>query len=323
MDLPGKNRRNDDLTVAVTGGTGFVGSALIRQLIRADIRVKALARPVSATKCFHLPGLVWIHGELSDAQSRQDLVRGADAVIYCAGSVRGRQAADFAAANVDGVDHLMRTLCETSKPFRFLLISSLAARKPELSAYAASKRLGEDLVRQKAADGNLNWTILRPPAVYGPGDREMLPLLQWLRRGILFVPGNREGRLSLIFVTDLARAVLNWLWCGSGNGHCYELHDGKTDGYSWEDIRRIGEDLYRRPVRRIDIPVGFMKGAAQLNAAAARLTGHRPMLTPGKVKELGHPDWVCDNTLFSSVSGWQPRIDLYQGLRRTLDQRIR
>jgi nucleoside-diphosphate-sugar epimerase len=323
MDRPGKNHRNDDLTVAVTGGTGFVGSALIRRLIRANIRVKALARPASAAKCFHLPGLVWIPGELSDARSRRNLVQGVDAVIYCAGSVRGQRAADFAAANVDGVDRMMRTLCETSEPFRFLLISSLAARKPELSAYAASKRLGEDLVRQKAADGNLEWTILRPPAVYGPGDREVLPLLQWLRRGILFVPGNREGRISLIFITDLAQAILDWLWCGSGGGHCYELHDGKADGYSWEDIRRIGEDLYRRPIHRINIPVGVVKGVAQLNAAAARLTGYRPMLTPGKVKELGHPDWVCDNTQFSSISGWQPRIDLYQGLRRTLDQRIR
>jgi uncharacterized protein YbjT (DUF2867 family) len=164
MDRPGKNHRNDDLTVAVTGGTGFVGSALIRRLIRANIRVKALARPASAAKCFHLPGLVWIPGELSDARSRRNLVQGVDAVIYCAGSVRGQRAADFAAANVDGVDRMMRTLCETSEPFRFLLISSLAARKPELSAYAASKRLGEDLVRQKAADGNLEWTILRPPA---------------------------------------------------------------------------------------------------------------------------------------------------------------
>ena len=105
---------------------------------------------------------------------------------------------------------------------------------------------------------------------------------------------------------------------GGGEGRCYELHDGRSNGYCWEEVREIGAELFRRPVRRIAVPAIFLKTVAHLNAAAARLGGYRPMLTPGKVRELCHADWICDNTLFSAATRWRPEIDLREGLRRTL-----
>jgi nucleoside-diphosphate-sugar epimerase len=272
-------------TVAVTGGTGLV-------------------RPTSRSSCFEAPGLTWIPGDLGDTQSLRLLVAGTSAVVHCAGAVRGRSAADFAAANVAGVKNLVRAVREVKECDRFLLLSSLAAREPTLSAYAASKRRSELVLQDEASD--FNWMILRPPAVYGPGDRELLPLLQWLRRGVLFSPGRGEGRFSLLFVTDLARAVLCWLQSDAGSGGCCE------------EVRQIGAQLSGRPVRRIAVPQGLLRAAAHLNAAAARLGGYRPMLTPGKVRELCHDDWICDNTLFSSATRWRPEIDLREGLRRTL-----
>ena len=187
--------------VAITGGTGFIGAAVIRQLLQANLRVKTLVRPASLASCFEAPGLSWIPGDLNDVQSLRRLVEETTALIHCAGSVRGRGEADFAAANVAGVGNLIRAAREAPDCRRFLLVSSLAAREPDLSAYAASKRQGE-LILQDQGDG-LDWAVLRPPAVYGPGDRELLPLLQWLRRGLLFTPGMGEGRFSLLFVTDL------------------------------------------------------------------------------------------------------------------------
>lgn len=305
----------DSLTVAVTGGTGFIGSAIIHHLLQANLRVRALVRPKSLPSCFEMPGLTWIPGDLNDTPSLQRLVAGTEAVVHCAGSVRGRSADDFAAANVSGVKNLVQGLRTAKECDRFLLISSLAAREPSLSAYAASKRQGERVLMEQAAD--FDWLILRPPAVYGPGDRELLPLLQWLRRGVLFSPG-RGGRFSLIFVTDLARAVLSWLLHDRGTSGCFELHDGRPQGYCWDEVGEIGAQLYGRPVRRITIPEGLLRTAAHLNAVAARLGGYLPMLTPGKVRELCHDDWICDNTLFSSATRWHPEIDLPAGLRRTL-----
>jgi len=303
-------------TVAVTGGTGFIGGAVLRQLLHADVRVRALVRPTSRSSCFEAPGLTWIPGDLGDTQSLRHLVAGTGAVVHCAGAVRGRNLTDFAATNVAGVRNLVGAVREVKGCDRFLLLSSLAAREPALSAYAASKRQGELVLQEEAPD--LNWMILRPPAVYGPGDRELLPLLQWLRRGVLFSPGRGEGRFSLLFVTDLARAVLYWLLSDAGSGCCCELHDGRAGGYSWEEVRQIGAQLYERQVRHIAVPEGLLRITAHFNAAAARLGGYRPMLTPGKVRELCHDDWICDNTLFNSATRWCPEIDLREGLRRTL-----
>jgi nucleoside-diphosphate-sugar epimerase len=302
------------LTVAVTGGTGFIGRAVIRRLLQENLRVRALVRPTSRPSCFAAQGLSWIPGELSSEESLRQLVDGASAVIHCAGSVRGAFEADFVPANVSGVEKIVLATRKSKNSPRFLLISSLAARSPELSAYAASKRRGEEVLQSAARD--LDWTILRPPAVYGPGDREMLPLLQWMRRGIIFVPGGGAGRFSLIFIADLAEAILMWLTSGAGG--CFEVHDGKTGGYCWEEVREIAANLYRRRVRRINVPRGALEAAGRLNAAAARVAGYRPMLTSGKVRELCHADWICDNAHFSCVTRWRPEVDLREGLLRTL-----
>jgi len=137
-----------------------------------------------------------------------------------------------------------------------------------------------------------------------------------MRHGMLFVPGGGSGRFSLIFITDLAEAVMAWLLSGASG--CFELHDGKNGGYCWEEVRETAAELFKRSVHRIDIPRVVLKTAAHLNAAAASLLGYRPMLTPGKVRELCHADWICDNTDFSRATRWQPEVDLREGLRRTL-----
>ncbi len=301
-------------TVAVTGGTGFIGRAVIRRLLQESLHVRALARPASLSSCFEARGLSWVRGELDNEESLHQLADGASAVIHCAGSVRGACEADFIPANVAGVQKIVQVVGKSTNSPRFLLISSLAARAPELSAYAASKRRGEEALRSAARD--LDWTILRPPAVYGPGDREMLPLLQWMRRGVIFVPGGGAGRFSLIFVDDLAEAILRWLMSGASG--CFEVHDGTKGGYCWEEVRNIAARLYRRPVRRIDVPRAALEGAAHLNAAVSRVAGYLPMLTPGKVRELCHTDWTCDNAHFSGATRWRPQVDLREGLLRTL-----
>lgn len=303
------------LTVAITGGTGFIGKAVISRLLQDKLSVRALVRPASLSSSFYAQGLTWICGELGNEETLCQLLAGADIVIYCAGSVRGASEDDFIAANITGVKQVVAAAQKSNDPKRFLLISSLAAKSPELSPYAASKRQGEDFLRLYG-DG-INWTIIRPPVVYGPGDKELLPLFTWMRRGFLFVPGGGNGRFSLIFIKDLAEAVLAWLMNADASGACFELHDGKTGGYCWEEVREIAADLYQRPVHRIDIPKKILETVARLNTIAANLAGYQPMLTPGKVKELTHSDWVCDNTIISSATKWHPEFDLRRGLQIT------
>ncbi len=248
---------------------------------------------------------------LSDELGVSAVVADCDAVVYCAGSVRGRRPADFSAANIIGVKAMLSALEQTPNAPPLLLVSSLAASKPQLSDYAHSKFEGEQLVLGKPL---LSWAILRPPAVYGPGDTEMLPLFKMARRGLLTHAGSREQRLSLLHVDDLARAVVDWLGAWQ---HCvhktYSIDDGRSGGYDWSSI---GETITPGKFRLLKIPRFLLNFAARINLLLSMVLGYAPMLTPGKVRELIQPQWLCDNRQFSAATGWEPSIDLSRGIQQ-------
>jgi nucleoside-diphosphate-sugar epimerase len=303
-------------TIALTGATGFIGSVLARRLIEAGYKVQALVRPTSNRNQLSGFGIQWIEGSLKDIKSLRSLVHKAETVVHCAGTVRGNSQKQFNRVNVEGVADLVHAAVEQHPMPRFLLISSLAARQPQLSFYAASKRLGEE--RLAAGAGDMFWTAFRPSAVYGPGDREMLPLFRWIGRGIAPVPGSKDARFSLLHVDDLVDAVRLWLAHGRQNKAVFEIHDGHPHGYSWEEVISTTAQLYARRVMQVKVPLWLLKSLATLNLMAARTLGYKAMLSPGKVRELRHPDWVCDNAPLSREIGWKPGIGLKEGLRRTL-----
>jgi len=273
-------------------------------------------RPASIHKRPHEQSASWIEGDLDDMDSLRRLVEGADAVVHCAGAVRGATREQFDRVNVHGLSRMVQAAIHQKPAPRFLLISSLAAREPQLSHYAASKRQGEAVLAGQS--GRLPWTIYRPCAVYGPGDREMLPVFQWMAKGIAPVLGDGTGRFSLIYVNDLAEAVVQWLdsdCCQSGT---YELHDGHPGGYSWHEVIDTIKQLRAKYIVRIKVPLPLVGLAAAANLLLAKIFGYAPMLTPGKVRELCHDDWICDNTALQAVVGWSPRVQLPEGLQQIL-----
>jgi len=302
--------------VALTGATGFIGAALLSHLRGAGWRVRALYRPRTGRVPPPMPGVEWLPGDLEDQGALNALVAGTDAVIHCAGAVRGASRADFDRVNADGAGRFARAAASLPRPPRFLLMSSLAARMPHLSDYAGSKWRGECAV--KASSETLRWTVLRPPAVFGPGDRELLPLFRCIASGFAPLPAGTSGRFSLLYVDDLATAVLSWLAAGTGDGLTFELDDGRPGGYDWDTVATVAGRALRagKPVRRIPIPVPLLGLAAFANLGAARLLGYAPMLTPGKVREITHPDWLCDSHAFALATGWRPTIGLEPGLAR-------
>jgi len=306
------------LTAAVTGATGFIGTILVKRLLKGGLRVKALVRPCSLQRCWQHPALEWITGDIEDSGSLELLVKGSDLVVHSAGLVKGLGAEDFHRINTLGVESLSGICMRQPVPPRFLLISSLAARHPELSHYALSKKRGEEKLR--AFDPlQLSWTIFRPPAVYGPGDREMRFLFKCMEYGVVPCLAKETNRFSLLHVHDLAEAVMCWV--GSPprvHGRTYELHDGFSKGYCWDDVTRIVQRaLDKRPVK-VRIPEGLLLAVASFNAKLARLRGKACMLSPGKARELAHPDWVCDNTEIFQDTGWKPAILLEDALKQGL-----
>ena len=304
-------------TVAITGATGFVGIALTRRLAASGRKIRALIRPASTHKRPAGIDVEWIEGDLEDVASLGRLVHGADVVIHCAGTVRGATKAHFNRVNVDGTARLVKLAIDHHPTPHFLLISSLAAREPHLSPYAASKRAGEAVLVEKS--DKLFWTVFRPSAIYGPGDRELMPVFHWMKKGVAPILGSGNNRFSLLYVEDLAEAIVQWLDRKNKPAGTYELHDGQPGGYSWRDVIDTVAHLRQgKSVVAIRIPLVVAKMFAAINLMGARALGYAPMLTPGKIRELRHPNWVCDNTALNNATGWTPRILLAEGLQRSL-----
>ena len=298
----------DSPPVLLTGATGFIGQHLQRQLIADGYSLRALVRPGSTSRDALNPACELVTADLSDKPALSRAVEGASAVVYGAGTVRGRRYEDFLAANVVGVQSMLEALVNTGSSAPFLLLSSLAAGRPELSHYARSKFAAE---QELLKHPDLCWSILRPPAVYGPGVVEKQPQLNLVRRGVALRPGPPAQRLSLIHATDLACAVSAWLSAPEACRHLTcAIDDGHPSGYSWGEI---GEAVGQRRVRQLPVPMALLRAAGAANACMAGLFGYSPMLTPGKARELQQEHWLCDNSAFSSRTGWHPEIDLRSG----------
>ena len=303
--------------IAITGATGFIGSNLCFRLRASGFRVRALVRSPGPAQSLVRAGIDIVPGDLAAPLALGQLLAGSAAVIHCAGTVRGRTRADFAPANVLGNRHLVQAIKMSDTPPRLLALSSLAAREPQLSPYAASKFAGEQVVT--ASGDTVAWTILRPPAVYGPGDRELLPLFRLMARGIAPLPGRATDRVSVLYIDDLATAVLRWLATDSPPRRIFTLSDPTDAGYSWADIVHIASAVCGRRVRPLRVPSVVLDGIAGVNWVASALLRYAPMLTPGKVRELRHADWVCDWHELGAAIDWEPRVDLATGMRETLD----
>ncbi len=300
-------------TVAITGASGFIGAAIARHLATRGWRLRLLVRPGSQTRLSPLPATHVVTGSLAEPDVLKQLLDGAQALVHCAGAVRGLTRADFDRVNVAGVQALLDAADDSQ---RVVHISSLAAGHPRLSYYAASKRAGEQRVETCLPPARR--VVLRPPAVYGPGDRELRPLLDRMMQGRALIPGRRDARFSLLHVDDLAAAVACLLSGDAGWGHTHEPDDGHPGGYAWQDLLVAIARLRHGPVRALAVPGPVLSALGACNELLARLTGGAPMLSRGKARELRWPDWVATGNASLLATGWRPVIDLDQGLRDTL-----
>lgn len=306
--VPGMNQ-----TVAVTGATGFIGKYIIDNLLARGFHVRALTRTARA----HVnDNLTWVRGSLEDTHSLSELVAGASVVVHCAGQVRGHKEEIFTRCNVDGSLRLMQAAKESGFCQRFLFISSLAARHPELSWYAKSKYVAEQRLAAMADEITLG--VFRPTAVYGPGDKELKPLFDWMLRGLLPRLGTPETQLSFLHVTDFAQAVGQWLSAETVQTQTYELCDGVAGGYDWQRVQQLVADVRCGSVRMVGIPLPLLTCLADISTALSRLAGKEPMLTRSKIRELTHADWSASNNRISEDINWFPGISLEHALRNGL-----
>ena len=291
------------MRIAVTGGTGFVGSHFIEAALAAGHEVRALTRRPQTDR----PNVTWIDGSLSDRDSLRRLVDECDAVVHIAGILNARDQAAFDAGNVDGTLSAL-TASTAAGIHRFVHVSSLAAREPKLSMYGGSKAKAEELVERSGLD----WTMVRPPAVYGPGDTETLDLFAMARRGVVLLPP--KGRLSVIHVGDLARLLLALADPNAPKQTIVEPDDGKPGGWSHDEFAHaLGAAVGRKGIR-LSMPSPLVRVGALLDQLIRR---DRAKLTPDRAAYFCHPDWVVDPAKAVPMELWQPQIPAAEGLAAT------
>ncbi|AMU87703.1 epimerase [Sphingopyxis macrogoltabida] len=290
----------------MTGATGFVGGATLRRAVAAGWHVRALTRRPQPEQ----DGVTWIAGALDQPGSLAEMAAGADVVMHIAGVVSVPTRAAFEAGNVTATGHVVDA-ARAAGIARFIHVSSLAAREPGISDYGWSKARAETLVRASGLD----WTIVRPPAVFGPGDTEMLDMFRMARRGIALVP---NGRLSAIYVDELARLLVALAADRDvSTGQTYEPDDGRTNGWSHRSFARaIGRAVGRRHVSTLATPALLLKAGGRLDTLVRR---SRAKLTPDRARYIAHPDWVVAAGACPPPELWRPEIETGEALTATVN----
>ncbi|SEQ48787.1 Nucleoside-diphosphate-sugar epimerase [Sphingobium sp. YR768] len=291
--------------IAMTGATGFVGAEVLEQALGDGLRINALTRRAQPPQA----RLKWVPGSLEDAAALDVLVRDADAVVHIAGVVNAPDREGFEAGNARGTVAVIDAMRRRGIK-RLVHVSSLAAREPGLSDYGWSKELAEKYVKSSGLD----WTIVRPPAIYGPGDKEMLELFRMAKRGIMMLPPG--GRLSAIHVSDLARLLLALAQERENSlTRTYEVDDGTPGGWDHKDFGAAIGRAVGRPVRTVATPEWLLTVAARIDRM---VRGKKAKLTPDRVDYFCHPDWVVAKRMQPPKRLWLPQVKTEDGLKETV-----
>jgi len=286
--------------VALTGGTGFVGSHLVDTLCSAGLRPRVLVRNAANPRWIAEVEAEWIEGSLEDLESLRRLVEGAGTVIHLAGVLRAGRESEFDDGNRRGTANLVAAIRDAAPDMRLIHVSSLAAVGPSpepeglapgdpaapISAYGRSKLGGEAEV---VALGDSNWwCILRPPAVYGPRDTDILEFFKMASRGLAAIPAG-ERWLTMAYVGDVVRAILAAAAVGT---HQEIYHLGEPSPQRLDDIfGQLAEGSTGR-VRIVRVPSAIIRAAGAAGSALQRLGWRRLPLTLDKTKELLASHWT-------------------------------
>jgi dihydroflavonol-4-reductase len=316
------------VNVLLTGATGFIGRTLAVRLAREGHRVKCLVRtPAKAAWTREHPSLELIPGDLEDGSLLRTAAAGAEVIFHLAACTSAVRKETLFAVNGEATGRLAEAASATAaSSARLVYVSSLAAAGPHtadrparedesprpISEYGRSKLLGEELLRRHC--GRLTWTIIRPPPVYGPFDRDVLFLFKLAQKGILLRVLGVRTETSLLHVDDIVEALLMAACHPDAAGKQYYVSDGSV--YGGDEIARTLRSLTGRGVV-LPLPVAAMKLAGRVCDLAGRVTGRPFLLNSDKVTETIQSGWVCSSDKIRSELGFTPRIPLAEGFSST------
>lgn len=315
----------------VTGGTGFLGSHLVEELVRRGHEVDCLVRRTSNLQWLEALPVRLVYGDVTSKESLTDAVSGKDYVYHAAGAIQGKSEWAFDLANHFGTVNLLQACLRYNAGVRrFVLISSLSVGGPSgrgapvreedppqpVSLYGKSKWKAEEAAKQFI--GRFPVTIVRPPVIFGPRDRGMYPFFKALKKGIVVrIAGERKA--SFVYVKDVVAGTILAAETEAGAGQTYYIASER--GTRWRDFaetaaRAAGPSP--RSVREVVVPAGMVRAVGAFNSVAAVLTGKARMLDWQKSREIVQPYWLCDISRAKRELGYQPAYSLEAGLAETI-----
>jgi dihydroflavonol-4-reductase len=318
-----------DKTALVTGATGFIGGNLVNALLRKGYTVTCLVRRTSNTRSLQKLPVRLVVGSLDNPVPIRKEIQGFRVVFHIAGLTKAPNREQFFRINQTGTSRLLETLAGIdSGSFRFVHTSSLAAAGPSavgrpltekddsnpVSWYGESK-LGSEMEVLKYANA-FPVTILRPSAVYGPGDRDIYLIFRMIRRGCLFSPGRFTRYFSLIHVDDLIDAFIKAGELDTPSGEIFYI--SRPEIHTWEAVGRVIAEELKTRYRQVSLPQWLALAAGFGGTIWSLLSRRTVALNIQKVRELLQPSWTCDMSKAHDVLGFNPAIDLRTGVRKTI-----
>lgn len=308
----------------VTGATGFIGSHLAEALHRRGDELTALARSPGKAAALAPLGARVVAGDLHDRAALERAVEGQDVIYHVAGVVAARSEADFMAANRDGTRNVIEA-AERIGVGRLVLVSSMAAAGPTIkgrplkgderprpvTAYGRSKLAAEQIV----TSSRLAWSIVRPPMVYGPRDREVLKVFRLARLGLAPVLGDGTQELSAVHGGDLADALIAVGTSAAAAGRAY--YACHPEIFTGAELALAVGRAMGKALAVIRVPALIGRGVLMVTEGAARLAGRTTILTADKANEFFQPAWTGDPEPLARDTGWRAARDLRTGLEET------
>ncbi|MEI7694406.1 MAG: NAD-dependent epimerase/dehydratase family protein [Chlorobium sp.] len=319
-------------TILVTGSTGFIGARLLQKLSEEGEKIRIFLR--SESRVGALPDSVEIvRGSFGDVESLAEAVRGTDRIIHLAGVTKAPDEAGYLAGNVMPARHLLAAVKLYNPALkRFVYVSSLTAVGPAsegihgvkesdpprpVSAYGRSKLQAETVCMEHSAQIPL--TIVRPPAVYGPGDKDVLQVFLMLSRGLLVSPGKAgKQRFSMIYVDDLVDGIMMAARSPQAAGRVYNITSPCS--WSWDDVITAAQPVlgFSR-LWKVSLPRSLLYLIGTVIGAAGLFGGTPPLINRDKVNELVQDYWVCSPVQAQQDFGFTARTTLVDGISKTIE----
>jgi dihydroflavonol-4-reductase len=315
------------MKVLVTGSNGFIGSALVGKLMSQGHAVVCLVRRTSNLRWLDGLPVSTVTADLEKGSGLQEALQGVDWVFHLAGVTKALDRQGYWDGNVLATENLLKASLAQNKLKKFVFVSSQAAAGPSIadhpvteeiephpvSLYGESKRAAEKLVLEFGA--HFPVTIVRPPSVYGPRDRDIFVYFQNVNMGLLLILGKGTQKISIVHVHDLTEGMI--LAAEKANS-CNQIYFLSGDGaYDWQTIGGMIASALQKKTWTIHVPVSFLQVTSRISVAYARMIGKPALLNGDKVNEMVQPGWLCSNEKAKIELGYAPAITLAEGLKTT------